>query len=200
MEFQTNQRKEFIVLTAIDLIHENGIQGIITKEIAKRIGISESLIFKVFPKKKDLVLAVIDQFSRYDNDMFLTAQSKKDDSLESILYFINKYTKYYENYPAITAIYQIIDIHIGFPEIEARANEITLSRLEFFQQLIVRGQRQNKINPSIEPDMAADILYMIFKGMCIKWRLQDFNFSLSDKTNYAIDLFLQSIASNRSLT
>jgi Transcriptional regulator len=200
MEFQTNQKKEFIILTAIDLIHENGIQSIPTKEIAKRIGISEGLIFKIFPKKKDLILAVIDHFARYDNDMFLTSQNKNDDPLDAILFFMDKYTRYYENYPAITAIYQIVDIHIGFPEVEASAKEITLNRLAFLKQLIMRAQERNRIDPSIEPDTAADILYMIFKGMCMKWRLWGFNFSLSEKTNYAVNLFLQSLTSNYTET
>ena len=52
MDFNSVPKRESIVLNAIDLIHEFGIHLVSTKEIAKRLGISESTVFKYFPKEK----------------------------------------------------------------------------------------------------------------------------------------------------
>lgn len=189
-----NQNKEFIVITAIDLIHENGINNVSTKEIAKRLGISEGLIFKIFSKKNDLILAVLDHFSLYDKDMFQTVLDKCEDAVEAILFYFNKFLLYYENYPAITAVIQLIDLKCGIPQIEERSKEIYLCRIEHLKQLVLRAQKEGKLNQSVEPEIAADLLYSAFRGICMKWRLMNFEFSLKDRTNQAIQLLLKALA------
>lgn len=54
------ERKAQIVRVASDLFAENGFRGTTTREIAKKAGISEAVIFKHFSKKEDLYNAIID--------------------------------------------------------------------------------------------------------------------------------------------
>lgn len=193
MDINFIRKKGFVVFTAIDLLHENGINNISTKEIAKRIGISESLIFKIYPKKNDLILAVLDQFSLYDKDMFLTAQNKYEDVVEAILFYFDNYLLYYENYPAITGVYQILDLQSDIPEIEEKTKVIYLNRLENLMQLIGKAQDKGRLKQSETPELLADVLYSTFKGMCMKWRKMGFSFSLRESTNRAIKLILKSL-------
>lgn len=193
MDANINQKKEFIVITAIDLIHECGINNVSTKEIAKRLGISESLIFKVYPKKNDLILAVLDHFSLYDKDMFHTAQEKYEDGIEAIMFYLDNFLLYYENYPAITAVLQVLDLHNGVPQIDERAIEICQSRLDHIKQLVVKTQAKGIFDHTIDPEIVADVLYSAFKGMCIKWRQMNFSFSLKDRTNIAIRLIIKAL-------
>lgn len=194
MKMDINQKKEFIVITAIDLIHENGMNNVSTKEIANRLGISEGMIFKIYPKKSDLILAVIDHFSLYDKDMFHTAQNKYDDAIEAILFYLNKYLHLYENYPAITAVYQIIDSNYGIAQIDEISKEINFNRLEHLKQLIARAQAENRLIQTANPEIVADVLYSTFKGMCIKWRQMNYEFSLKDRTIEATQLILTALA------
>ncbi|MBI1911437.1 MAG: TetR/AcrR family transcriptional regulator [Deltaproteobacteria bacterium] len=55
------QRKAQIVTVAMQLFAEEGFKGTTTREIARRAGISEAVIFKHFSKKEDLYNAIIDQ-------------------------------------------------------------------------------------------------------------------------------------------
>lgn len=54
------QRCAQIVKIAIKLFSQKGFKGTTTREIAKRAGISEAIIFKHFAKKEDLYSAIID--------------------------------------------------------------------------------------------------------------------------------------------
>lgn len=45
------KRRESIILATIDAISECGVQAISTKDIAKKQGVSERVIFKHFPTK-----------------------------------------------------------------------------------------------------------------------------------------------------
>jgi len=54
------QRKAQIVRVATQLFAKNGFKGTTTREIAKKAGISEAVIFKHFSKKEELYKAIID--------------------------------------------------------------------------------------------------------------------------------------------
>jgi len=52
-------RREHIIQGAMKIFAQKGFRGTTTREIAKRLGISEALMFKYFPTKKDLYWAII---------------------------------------------------------------------------------------------------------------------------------------------
>ena len=55
------ERREQILRAAVEEIAASGFTGATTAEIAKRAGISQPYVFRFFPTKKDLALAVIDR-------------------------------------------------------------------------------------------------------------------------------------------
>jgi len=187
------QKREYIVMTAIDLIHENGFYHVSTKEIAKRVGISESLVFKIFPKKSDIIKAVLDQFSLYDRDIYKSALDKNEDPVDAILFFFDKYLLYYENYPAITAVFQVLDLQKGYSDIDNITKEIYLNRLEFIKKLVINAQESGRMDKTKDAEIISDILFSILKGMCAKWRLSDFSFPLQERTDEAIGILLEAL-------
>ena len=52
-------RKDSIVITAIEIMSELGIHGLTTKEIARRQGISEGTIFRYFRSKNEIILSML---------------------------------------------------------------------------------------------------------------------------------------------
>jgi AcrR family transcriptional regulator len=193
MNISATQRKESIIIVAIELIHEKGFHYVSTKEIAKRLGVSEGLIFKIFPKKNDMLKAVIEHFSLYDNDIFRTAEVNYDNALEGIEFIASKILDYYENYPAITAVYQAYDALRSEPELDGQVKNIYRKRKEACVKVLTRAWDAGLMKKGIEPETVADILNSIMIGMCQQWRMQDFNFSLKAKTLEAIKLLIDSI-------
>jgi AcrR family transcriptional regulator len=197
MELEASQRKEYIILHAIDLIDESGIHNVSTKEIAKRLNISEGLIFKLYPKKSDLILAVLDRFCLYDRDMFYTALDKNENELEAIRFYINSYMIYYENYPAITAIYQVYDTLKGDAVLEQKAREIYFSRIGYLTTMVAKAKESGFVRDTIDSESIATIISSIIRGICLKWRLCGHSFSLKEKAAEATDLVLEAIKIQR---
>jgi AcrR family transcriptional regulator len=193
MEVNASQKKEFVIITAIDLIYEFGINNVSTKELSRRNNISESMIFKMYPKKNDLILAVLNHFSLYDNDMFLTAKEKSENSVDAILFYLNKFLSYYENYPTITALFQAVSLHSGIVQIDNRAREINFNRVNHLKQFIIVAQETGYIDKGVEAELVAEALYSVFVGMCIKWGSLNYGFPLKERTDDAIWLVLKSV-------
>lgn len=187
-------RRENIIWNAIELIHECGIHSVSTKMIAKRLGISEGTIFNNFSKKNDILMAVLQQFAMYDEDMFKTAQNKKENPKEAILFYIDSYLIYYQNYPDITALIQTDDVLRGIPELEEKSNRIFFTRFQYMRKLIEEAQMAGVLCEEADAEALADIFTSTCKGICIRWRISGFTFSLREKTIQAVTMLLNAFS------
>ncbi len=193
MNMNTAQRREFIVYTAVELAHEKGFHYVSTKEIARRLKISEALIYKIFPRKNDILIAVLDQFSSYDSEIFRSAIESYGYTLEGIFYAIHRIIAYYETYPAITAVYQAYGSLKSEPELENKVNSIFFRRVEALKRMIEIAWETGRVREEWKPEAVADILTSIITGMCLQWRMRDFSFSLMDRTLNEVKLILNTV-------
>ncbi|MFN2396384.1 MAG: TetR/AcrR family transcriptional regulator [Bacteroidales bacterium] len=65
MEKQNTEiRQEQIKQAVLDIIYTDGLKNLSTRNLAKRIGMSEGAIFRHFSSKQDIILAIIDDFQK----------------------------------------------------------------------------------------------------------------------------------------
>jgi len=184
-------RKESIILETINEIDRTGIQAVSTREIAKKQGVSERVIFKYFPKKIDLIHAVLEYYSKYDTAIFETTRSKCMNPIDAIKYYIDSYSSYYENYPAITSITQSYDILRCYPDLNYKVTSILNARSEFIQNLIEDGKREGQFCADTDSEGLSDIILGYFSRVCLNWRVSEGSFSLRQKTLDTVGIILQ---------
>ncbi|MDR3592537.1 MAG: TetR/AcrR family transcriptional regulator [Negativicutes bacterium] len=184
-------RKESVILTAIEIIDGRGIQGLSTREIARRQGISEGTLFRHFRTKNDIILAVLDYFSQYDSDIFHSVELKGLPAREAILFFVDSYVTYYENYPAITAMTQIFDVLSRESDFAAKVSGILADRLNFLRRTISAGQKTGEISPAVDSEALADMITGTCTAICLRWRMNNCGFALREKTLSALRMILK---------
>ncbi|MHB8063219.1 MAG: TetR/AcrR family transcriptional regulator [Ruminiclostridium sp.] len=91
-------RRDRIILTAIEIMSDSGIQGISTKELAKRQDITESLLYRYFKSKDEIIVAVIEYYSSFDRIIMNTILKSDLTYMGKITEFIRMYIEYYENF------------------------------------------------------------------------------------------------------
>lgn len=190
MDHLSISRKETIILTAIEEIDKYGIQAVSTREIAKKLGVSERIIFKHFPKKSDLILATLEYFSQYDDALIETTLVRKMSPREAIIYFFEAYAIYYENYPVITAIGQSYDILRSDPYLSEKVKSILAKREECILNQIEEAKRKGIISVHIDSEGLTDILLGAFSRTCLKWRMGNESFSLRERSRVVIKMIL----------
>jgi AcrR family transcriptional regulator len=186
-------RKIKLVITTIDIIDELGIQGLSTREIAKREGVSEATLFRHYKSKNELLIAVLEFFSQFDVDIYQTTRLKQLEPKESIRFFINAYAEYYENYPAITTILELFDILRRETELADTVKMIRNRRTGFIIQLIEDAKKSGEIDPNSDSENIADMITGFTREICLKWRMCDCGFALRDKILSALDILLGNI-------
>ncbi|QHQ61768.1 TetR family transcriptional regulator [Anaerocolumna sedimenticola] len=137
-------RKERLIITTIEIIDELGLQGLSTREIAGRQGVSEATIFRHYKSKNELLLAVLENFTEFDQDIFQSIKLKKLPPREAINFLIRSHVEYYENYPAITSILLNFDELRHEKVLEDKVNCIINNRTEYLRELFEEAQKQEK--------------------------------------------------------
>src|SRR3954454_11518034 len=79
-------RREAVLQAAMPVIAARGIHASSTAEIAKRAGISHAYLFRLFPTKSDLAIAVVERAHQRIYDAFADAAGSVDGSGEEKLH------------------------------------------------------------------------------------------------------------------
>lgn len=183
-------RRDRLIITTIEIIDELGIQGLSTREIAKRQGVSEATLFRHYKSKNELLIAVLDYFSQFDEDIFYSTRLKEFSAKEAIYYLIGAIAEYYENYPAITSIMQIMDVLRYETELSDRVNEIFESRYRIIKQLIKDAQLCGELRPDANSESLTVLITGLVREICLKWRLEGREFPLKERLLSTLNMLL----------
>ncbi|MCB8815495.1 TetR/AcrR family transcriptional regulator [Desulfosporosinus shakirovi] len=186
--------KESLILSTIEVISEKGLQGLTTREVAKRQGISESTIFKHYKSKNELILAVLEYFSQYDQAIIESLKLRDYAPIEAITYFVEAYVTYYENYPEITAITLSCEGLMCEPELSAVVYNIFTKRFNSVKSLITESKHKEVLSKDVDPESMADLIIGLERASVLRWRMDNYNFSLKDHTLSALKMLLGAFA------
>jgi AcrR family transcriptional regulator len=80
------ERRELVLEAAVAEFAAHGLAGTSTEEVARRAGISQPYLFRLFPTKKALFLALVDRCFRRVEDTFVAAAGDRagDEALEAM--------------------------------------------------------------------------------------------------------------------
>lgn len=183
-------RRESLVITTIDVLDELGLQGLSTREIAKREGVSEATLFRHYKNKNKLLEAVLDYFNKFDKELVESAELMELRPKEAILYLVRLSAEYYDNYPAITAIWQVFDVIRYEPELEDKIRRILNNRTQFFKQLLEEAKAAGELRSDINSEHLSDMITGLYREVCLIWRMNNRQFSLKERIMSSLTLLL----------
>lgn len=186
-------RKEQIILSAIEIIDELGIDGLSIRELAKKENITEGALYRHFKSKNDIIIDVITYYSHFDINIMNTIIKNKLDSKSAITFFINSFSEYYENYPEITAVYSSFESLIYQPIVKKTVFEVVNRRFIFLKSIIDEGKTNGEINSCINSESIADIITGTYRQIVLKWRYEKYKFPLKKKSLDLINMILKSV-------
>ena len=175
-------RKDSIIFTAVEIINDMGMQGLSTKELAKRQDIAESLLYRYFNSKEEILQAVLEFYSRFDDLIINTLLISSMTNKQKVIEFYRMYTEYYENYPSITSILLSFHEFINDPNTKDKVKNIYIKRSNSLEKFITDGQEKGEISRYFLPEELIEIINGFSRELTIKWRTEGFSFSLKERT------------------
>lgn len=183
-------RKQSIVISALEIINELGIEGLSIRELAKRQGVVEGALYKHFKSKEEILQAILDYYTRYDSKIKNTIDNSKLTPRESIKFIIKSYAEIFESNPALICITRSFEIMVIDDPIVNRVKEIYTARLNYLTYLIEEGQKDGSIDTNILGEDLSSIIFGLFRTITLKWRISNDSFPLKPRVEGALESLL----------
>ncbi len=173
-------RKEKIIINAIDILDQGGINGLTMKEIANQQGVTEPAVYRQFNNKKEIVLTILGRFAAFDENLMNTVSQQQMKPEEAIIYFFTSYATYYENYPQIVTALFSFDVYRYEPEANRRMKEIIQKRSSFVERLTQEGIELEIFSADQSAQIYAQMLLGLLWSSMYQWKMDECGWNLKN--------------------
>lgn len=97
-------RKDRIIASAIEIINEAGLASLTTKTLAMKENMSESLLYRYFGGIDEVLVEVVDTYTKFDKAMLATIEAKSILHFDKVLELFRTLSTYYAGYSDMAAI------------------------------------------------------------------------------------------------
>lgn len=77
-------RKDRIIASAVEIISDSGLSALTTRNLALKENMSEALLYKYFGGINEVLIEVVDYYSRFDNGIRQTVKSKDGSHMQKL--------------------------------------------------------------------------------------------------------------------
>lgn len=160
MERQSTEiRQEQIKQAVLDIIFTDGLKNLSTRNLAKKIGMSEATIFRHFATKQDIILSIIADFQNELIGALSTIANSKVESKQRLHDFLCTTVKYLTDNKGITILLLSEASNNNDAVLKDKLRQIFNSQKELFSKIICDGIATGLWDENISVDDVAT-LYM----------------------------------------
>ncbi len=172
-------RKAEIVQTAIRLAGELGPDRVTTQRIADAVGLTQPAVFRHFPAKTDIWLAVGEWIAPSDGRG--EPVSKANSPADQIRDIVAAYFEGISRNPAVPAILFSRELHVENEKLRQHFEGVMVRRRARFTALAQSAQDAGELARAIPAaDLAALILALV-QGLAMRWSLENHAFDLKNE-------------------
>jgi len=178
MSQQLSDRQQQIIDVSLELISENGIQGLTIKNLAKKIGFSESAIYRHYENKIEILVAILNYFKENTERIFVSELKSDEDTITKIQnLFINQF-RIFTKSPSFLAVIFSEELFRNETILSERVAEIMNNNLDTLTQIIRVGQKKDELRNDIEASHLALVVMGALRLFVKKWQISNHSFDL----------------------
>lgn len=183
MDLEMSDRQKQIIEVSLELIAESGIQGLTIKNLAKRIGFSESAIYRHYENKIQILVAILNYFKENTERLFLSELNSEGDAISKINHlFLNQF-KIFTNSPSLVAVIFSEELFRNESMLVERVSEIMNNSFNVLTQIIKSGQENGEMRADVEADHLAVVVMGSLRLFVKQWQMSNYSFDLVKKGN-----------------
>lgn len=149
-------RRDRIIASAIEIISESGLSALTTRNLALKDNMSEALLYKYFGGIDEVLIAVVDQYAKFDNGIRNTVKSKGGTNIEKITNYLEAYADYYNNYYSISTLMLQYEELLHNADVRDKITWCITERLSFLEELFEGAIKDKEIVNTFTPQELAN--------------------------------------------
>jgi AcrR family transcriptional regulator len=183
-------RKSQIIAQVLRLASEIGPDHMSTTDVARAVGISQPAVFRHFPTKGDLWVAVAEDVSATLREHWATAEARAQTSLERLQGLIGAQLAAISERPALPSILFSRELTVDNPPLREVFDRLLASFQSRLAAAVGEMQSEGMLRPDIDARDAAVLLASIVQGVAIRWSLGNRGFDLTGEGNRLVEVQL----------
>jgi AcrR family transcriptional regulator len=175
MNKELSERQKEIITASLELISEKGIQGLTIKNLAKKIKVAESAIYRHYENKTQILIAMLDTI----REQSLPDRSRHDiPAIERIERRFRNHFRAFAAFPALVSVAFSEDLFQNEQPLIDRTKEIMQKSITDMSAIIKTGQIQGELRADIDPEQLAIIMTGTIRMFVKRWKMADYSFDL----------------------
>ncbi len=172
------KRQTEILEKSILLIAEKGIQGFTIRNLAKKVGVTESAIYRHFKSKVSILCTILENFNNILVEFIKKLDHVELSSLDKIEYIYKNHIQEFIKNPALVSVLFAEEIFKNEKELSLKMMNILNINQDNFEKIIECGQKKNEMRNDLDKTQLALIVLASLRLMVKKWELTRYSFSL----------------------
>ena len=192
------ERQEEIIKAAVELAGEQGVDDVTTQDMARAVGVTQGAIFRHFPTKDMIWLAVVHWVrGRLMGALDMAAGQGKDplDALEKMFF---AHLGFVERMPALPKLIFTDHLLKKNPKIKELVRSILAEYETKVTTLIAQAKTQQLVRPDLDVQAAAAAFVGLIQGLLVRVSIIGARNSLVAEGKLVFPIFLHGIGSVRA--
>lgn len=164
----TDIRQEQIKKAVLEIISDEGLHNITTRNLAKRIGFSEGAIFRHFATKRDIIAGIMNDVSEGLVGSLRNIALSPDKAEKKLSRYLNYNMTYLKKNRGITILLFSEAAHLGDKELKEKLSQILAEQKQLIIKIVKDGIAEGAWNKNINPEEFAGI----YMGIPISYNIE----------------------------
>lgn len=177
----TTRQKE-IVEAAAKLIAEGGIQYLTIGNIARRIGVTEPAIYRHFPSKMDILLAMFGQFKRRSESQLTHARSIETAGIAELETVFLEHAGQFAQHPHMAAVVFAEEAFRNEPELAEAIFAVMNLAYEAVAEVVGRVQTSGDIRQDVSKEHLALVILGTLRLLVKRWDMSHQSYDLQQES------------------
>jgi len=181
MTSEISDRQQEIINMSLELIAESGIQGLTIKNLSKKIGFTESAVYRHFENKIQILVAILDFFKEKTNSFFTSELNNADNTITKIDRLFLTHFRTFSKSPSLVAVIFSEEIFRNEAILSEKVTEIMNKNASSLMNIIKTGQEKGEIRKDIDPSDLSTIIMGSLRMFVKQWHMSNYSFDLTKK-------------------
>ncbi len=184
MKKELSKRQNEIIRISLEIIAEKGIQGLTIRNIASKLGVVESAIYRHFKNKIEILYTLLETIKK---DSISDNFDKEKNTLTQLEEGLKKRFKVFVSFPALVSVIFSEDIFQNEINLIDKAKNITKNSIDGLVKIIEYGQEKRELRTDIKAEYLALMVIGSLRMFVKQWKMSNYSFDLVLRGNIFIE-------------
>lgn len=192
----TEVRQEQVAQATLDVIAARGLAEVSVAEVARRVGVVPSALYRHFEGKEQILDAAMEMILGRLQANVEAVLEEECSPLEHLKLLLDRHIRMVRENRGIPQLLLSSDFSFHRPDRRRRIHDGIRAYLERVADIVRRAQRIGQVAPSIDAGTVSVMFLGLIQPPAVLWHMSDGDFDVAGQTDRAWPLFLRALRSS----